>query len=79
MTPGDRVRISESSCVWPERRGLQATVVAPPTDGTYPQPAKGEVLLHIERDPLGNGEVPRKLRWSCVMSASSVIPMPGLS
>lgn len=60
--PGDRVRITDT-CVWPERRGLFATVMAPPADGTYPQPAPWEVLLRVDDDPLVHRA------WSCVMPA----------
>lgn len=52
MKPGTRVRLLETTA-WPERRGLLATVLAPPADGTYPQPPKWEVLVAVDNDPLG--------------------------
>ena len=57
--PGARVRI-KSPCVWP---------VAPPADGTYPQPASFEVLLLLDDDPLV--QVPSG-EWTCVIRATDV-------
>jgi hypothetical protein len=59
---GQRVRFTET-CPWPERVGLTATVVAPPSDGTYPQPGRSEVLVLIDGDPYG----PLDRGWTCVM------------
>ena len=65
---GSRVRIKDG-CIWPERSGLPATVVAPPADGTYPQPAKWETLILLDDDPLTTrGE------WSCVLPAKDLEP-----
>lgn len=61
---GAKVRLTER-CPWPERVGLTGTVVAPYEDGTYPQPAKWEVLLLIDNDPLNT--VGHDPQWSCVM------------
>lgn len=79
---GDRVRFTES-CPWPERVGCQGIVVAPPTDGTYPQPAKWEVLVLIDEgdDPLSTGAERLSYRpgypaWSCVISAKSCDVIP---
>ena len=66
---GQRVRITESS-PWPERVGCEATVVAPPADGTYPQPAKWEVLLLLDDDPLTNASNHTE-HWTCVMTAKA--------
>lgn len=70
---GARVRVT-GSAPWHKRVGCEGTVVAPPTDGTYPQPAKGEVLLLLDDDPLD------ELRyytggvrlWTCVLDAKDV-------
>lgn len=64
---GDRVVLGES-CPWPERVGLTGVVVAPPANGTYPQPAKWEVLVLLDDDPLAH-RIGRG--WSCALSAKS--------
>lgn len=71
MSPGTRVVILDS-CPWPERRGLNAVIVAPPEDGTYPQPARSEVLLLIDDDPLHATYT----YWTCVMNVRDVRPAP---
>lgn len=63
MPPGTRVRLYRSP--WPARAGLTATVVAPPADGTYPQPAPYEVVILIDNDPLTATRTDRT--WSCVI------------
>lgn len=67
---GTRVRVREG-CVWPERVGCAGVIVAPPSDGTYPQPGPSECLLLLDDDPLDGGGY-SDVRWSCVMSNSSV-------
>lgn len=62
MTPGTRIRLVVSP--WPERQGMTGTVLAPPSDGTYPQPARWESLIAIDDDPL-NGS------W-CVVATRSL-------
>lgn len=62
MSPGDRVVLLDT-VPWPERRGLTATVVAPPTDGSYPQPAEREVLVKVDDDPL----LGVHSWWSCAL------------
>lgn len=66
FTVGSRVVLSGSP--WPERVGCLATVVAPPTDGTYPQPARGEVLVLLDDDPLNATHD----GWTCVMRVSGL-------
>lgn len=65
---GQKVLLTES-CPWPDRIGSIATVVAPPSDGSYPQPAKWEVLVLIDDDP--RAQISHDPRWSCVISAKS--------
>jgi len=35
---------------WDERIGCKGVVVSPPADGTYPQPAKNEVVVLLDDD-----------------------------
>jgi hypothetical protein len=65
---GEKVQVRSTS-VWPERIGCYGTIVAPPADGTYPQPGPGEVLVRLEYDPLGRTDHPE---WSCVYDARSL-------
>jgi hypothetical protein len=69
--PGVRIRLNER-CVWPERVGCEGVVVAPPSDGTYPQPAKWEVLVLLDRDPLFDPGFHPGRHWSCVVDRKSV-------
>ena len=62
---GERVQVTEKS-PWPERVGCVGTVVAPPADGTYPQPARGETLVLLDDDPLA---VATPQVWSCVIGS----------
>lgn len=76
MRVGTRVRI-KSPCVWPERAGCEGTIVAPPSDGTYPQPAKWEVLVKFDDDPVEHGRPVLQPRWwSCVMDAKDCEAIP---
>lgn len=68
LQPGTRVRLN-TPCIWPERAGCLGTVVAPPTAGQYPQPAKWEVLVDLDADPLATNV---HLGWSCVLNVGSV-------
>lgn len=65
---GTRVRVGQD-CPWPERRGSVGTVVAPPADGTYPQPASWQALLLLDDDPLCATRQDAGVRWSCAMDA----------
>lgn len=70
--PGQRVQINEHS-PWPERVGCKGIVVAPPADGTYPQPAKDEVIVRLDADPLtADIDTAHKERWTCVIDRKSV-------
>lgn len=70
LPPGTRVRILPSS-PWPARVGLTATVVAPASNRTYPQPAPWEVILKVDDDPFALAHE----TWSCVMSKKDVQPL----
>lgn len=74
LAPGTRVVVNAWSA-WPERVGARGTVVAPPQKG-YPQPAPNEVLVLLDRDPLGPGAPPARTkegrRWTCVLDRRSV-------
>ncbi len=71
--PGSRVRLNDT-CIWPERRGCEGVVVAPPHDGMYPQPAKSEVIVKLDADPLHSRpwDSPSYEWWTCVIDRKSV-------
>lgn len=74
MIAGDRIRLN-SRCVWPARVGMEGVVVDPPADGSYPQPAKWEVLILLDYDPLSSDlDAQQKRGWSCVIDAKSCEP-----
>lgn len=66
MNPGQRIRFNEHS-PWPERVGCEGVVVAPRADGIYPQPAKDEVLILLDDDPLSDHPA-----WTCVTDRKSL-------
>ena len=69
ISPGSRVVLTEA-CPWRERRGCVGVVVRPRSDGVYPQPAKSEVLVLLDRDPLDIRPYvvsQDSLGWSCVV------------
>lgn len=70
MTPGTHVQMNENS-PWPERVGCFGVIVAPPADGTYPQPGPGEAAVLLDGDPLGE-RGPHAPRWSCVVPRKSL-------
>lgn len=73
---GLRVRLSDA-VPWPERRGATGMIVAPPRDGTYPQPTPWERLILLDRDPLTKAGAPRwsvGVLWSCVVEAKDLLP-----
>lgn len=72
---GRRVRLTDT-CPWPERRGLEGVVVAPPSDGTYPQPAKSEVIVKLDKDPL-TPALSGHQGWTCVVDRKSVEVLDG--
>lgn len=74
MRPGDRVQVMET-CIWPERAGCCGTVVAPPTNGIYPQPPKWEVLVLLDDDPFGATSTNDGCTWTCVFSRKEVRPL----
>lgn len=74
MSPGTRVRFNDK-CVWPERRGQEGVIVAPPTDGMYPQPAQWEVLVLLDHDPLTIDGTPDW--WTCATSQDSLDEISG--
>lgn len=70
---GTRVRILDT-CSWPERRGLQATVVTDRLDSScYPVHGKlaTEVVVLIDDDPLAQRSAHPEA-WSCVMSEADM-------
>ena len=67
---GQKVRLTEA-CPWPERVGCTATVVAAPSDGSYPQPSPREVVVLVDDDPLQS--VNTHPWWTCVMAASACV------
>ena len=64
---GDRIQVTETA-PWPQRVGCRGTVVAPMSDGTYPQPARGESLVKLDEDPIG----PLHRPWSAVFGNDSL-------
>lgn len=67
---GTRIKLRTS--VWPERVGCEGVVVAPPTDGTYPQPGRTETLILLDVDPLGARHFATARGWSCVELAKNL-------
>lgn len=77
---GGRTRyVLNDRCPWPERRGLEATVVDTtgcghryPVHGVRPQ----DVVVFIEVDPIGNAhELPNGEWWSCVVERDDLTPI----
>lgn len=67
FAPGERVRVTGGP--WDARIGCEGVVVAPPADGTYPQPGPGETLILLDADPLSNR--PSK-EWTCCIGNDSL-------
>lgn len=71
MKPGDRVRFNER-CPWPQRVGAEGMIVAPRADGMYPQPAKNEVLVYLDSDPLQAARAYGEEWWTCAADRRSL-------
>lgn len=68
--PGTRVRLVRSP--WPAREGCTGIVVAPRSDGIYPQPPRWERIVLLDDDPLLL-HAPEGIWWSCCIPTKNLV------
>lgn len=68
------LRIKVARGPWPERYGCIGTIVAPPADGTYPQPSPREVLILLDDDPIPytGAYAHDATAWTCVIGRNDI-------